>query len=156
VVAVYVAGFADGTGDHLRWMTHGGIHAYARSYPQVPIQVFFVALIVLDPLTMVLVGGVRRTGIWLAIAVMVLDIAANWFGNWSRITGAPANLLATGPWVITAFGVFVLATSFPLLRRLPSERDTAPFMAWSAHAVAAHSQSRAGRFWQRNADSSDD
>lgn len=59
LLALYMTGFAEGTGDHVRWMTNGGIHAYAGSYPQVPIQVFFVALIVLDPLTAVLVGCVR-------------------------------------------------------------------------------------------------
>jgi hypothetical protein len=26
-------GFADGTADDVRWMTHGGIHAYASPYP---------------------------------------------------------------------------------------------------------------------------
>jgi hypothetical protein len=42
--AAYMSGFADGTADHIRWMARGGIHAYALSYPQVPIQVFFVLL----------------------------------------------------------------------------------------------------------------
>lgn len=50
VLAVYLIGFADGTADHVRWMTRGGIHAYAQSYPQIAIQVFFVSLVVLDPL----------------------------------------------------------------------------------------------------------
>jgi len=126
VLAVYLAGFAEGAGDHVRWMTHGGIHAYAGSYPQVPIQVFFVGLIVLDPLTVVLVAGVQRAGIWLAVAVMALDIAANWIGNWSRVASAPANLLETAPWVITAFGVFVFASSPALLRLIRPETDTAP------------------------------
>ncbi len=129
MLAFYLAGFAEGTGDHVRWMTHGGIHAYAGSYPQVPIQVFFVALIVLDPLTVVLVGAVRRAGIWLAAAVMALDITANWIGNWSRITGAPAKLPETGPWVITAFGVFVMASSPALLRLMRPERKAAAFAA---------------------------
>jgi hypothetical protein len=122
VLALYMAGFAEGTGDHVRWMAHGGIHAYARSYPQVPIQVFFVLLIVLDPLTVALIGFVRRAGVWLAVAVMALDIAANWSGNWSQITSAPANLLHTGPWLITAFGVFVFASSPALLRLMRSDR----------------------------------
>lgn len=129
MLAVYIAGFAEGTGDHVRWMTHGGIHAYAGSYPQVPIQVFFVALIIFDPLTVVLVAGVRRAGIWLAAAVMALDVAANWIGNWSRITGAPARLLDTGPWLITAFGMFVFASAPVLLRLIRPERDVAPFPA---------------------------
>jgi hypothetical protein len=63
-----LAGFAEGTGDHVRWMAHGGIHAYASSYPQVPYQVFFVSLIVLDPLVVVLAAVVRREAVWLACA----------------------------------------------------------------------------------------
>lgn len=129
MLAAYVAGFAEGTGDHARWMSHGGIHAYAGSYSQVPIQVFFVALIILDPLTVVLVGGVRRAGIWLAAAIMAVDIAANWIGNWSRITSAPANLPETGPWLITAFGMFVLASAPALLRLIRPESNAAPFPA---------------------------
>ena len=94
-------------------MTHGGIHAYAPSYPQIAIQVFFVSLVVLDPLVVALVAFVRREGIWLAAAVMALDIAANWIGNWIRIRH---DRVSDVPWLITLFGVFVLATALPLLR----------------------------------------
>ena len=113
VLAVYLIGFADGTADHVRWMTHGGIHAYAPSYPQIAIQVFFVSLVVLDPLGVALVAFVRREGIWLAAAVMALDIAANWIGNRTRIRH---DRVSNVPWLITLFGVFVLATALPLLR----------------------------------------
>ena len=89
----------------------------------------FVALIILDPLTLVLVAGVRRAGIWLAAAVMAMDVAANWIGNWSRITSAPANLLATELWLITAFGVFVLASAPVLLRLTRPDSGAAPFPA---------------------------
>jgi len=112
VLGLYMTGFADGTADHVRWMTRGGIHAYAPSYPLVPIQVFFVILVVADPLIVVLLGLVRRDGIWLACAVMVLDIVANWAGNWSRIHHDPGLNV---PWLITLFGVFVLASAPPLL-----------------------------------------
>ena len=113
MLAVYLIGFADGTADHVRWMTRGGIHAYAPSYPQIAIQVFFVSLVVLDPLVVVLVAFVRREGIWLAAAVMALDIAANWTGNWARIRH---DRVSNVPWLITLFGVFVLVTAMPLLR----------------------------------------
>jgi hypothetical protein len=59
-------GFVEGFADHVLWMTRGGIYAYAHDYPLVPIQVFFVSLIVVEPLTIVLLGFVRREGIWLA------------------------------------------------------------------------------------------
>jgi hypothetical protein len=113
VLAVYLIGFVDGTADHVRWMTHGGIHAYARSYPQIAIQVFFVSLVVLDPLVVALVAFVRREGIWLAATVMALDVAANWIGNWTRIRHA---WVPNVPWLISLFGVFVLVTAPSLLR----------------------------------------
>lgn len=112
VVAVYLIGFADGTGDHVLWMTHGGIHAYA-AFRYVPIQVFLVALIVLDPLTAVLVGLVRREGVWLAVAIMALDVAANWAGNWPAM---PRFLLTFLPGEL--FAVFVFATAIPLLQAI--------------------------------------
>ena len=112
---MYLIGFVEGTADHVRWMTHGGIHAYASSYPPIAIQVFFVSLVVLDPLAVALVAFVRREGIWLAAAVMALDIAANWIGNWARIRRhGPPDV----PWLITLFGVFVLVTALPLLRAM--------------------------------------
>jgi hypothetical protein len=74
--------------------------------------VFFVILVVLDPLVVVLLGLVRREGIWLATGVMVLDVVANWVGNWAQIRHDPGLNV---PWVITLFGVFVLATAPPLL-----------------------------------------
>ena len=62
----------------------GGIHTYSF-LPQAWIQVFFVSLVVLDPLVVALVAFVRREGIWLAAGVMVLDVAANWIGNWPSL-----------------------------------------------------------------------
>ena len=74
---------------------------------------FFVSLVVLDPLVVALIAFVRREGIWLAAAVMALDIAANWTGNWTRIRH---DRVSNVPWLITLFGVFVLVTALPLLR----------------------------------------
>ncbi len=96
-------------------MARGGLHAYS-SVPQTWIQVLFVSLVVLDPLVVALTGFVRREGIWLA-AVMVLDVAANWTGNWPWLAEDPARLLRpVGLLPITLFGMFVLATALPLLR----------------------------------------
>jgi len=75
--------------------------------------VFFVSLVVLDPLVAALVAFVRREGIWLAAAVIALDAAANWTGNWARIRD---DWLPDVSWLITLFGVFVLVTALPLLR----------------------------------------
>jgi hypothetical protein len=59
VLAVYLIGFAQGAGAHIRDLMRGGIHAYSL-LPQAWIQVFFVSLVLLDPLVVVLAGFVRR------------------------------------------------------------------------------------------------
>jgi hypothetical protein len=100
-------GFGQATGVHVRWMLHGGIHAYASTYPPVPIQVFMVALVVLDPLVVVLAALVRRSAIWLAAVIMPLDIAANWYGDWPRT-----------PWIFLLDGFLILVTAPFLLRNL--------------------------------------
>jgi hypothetical protein len=116
VLAVYLIGFGQGTGAHIGDLVRGGIHAYSL-FPQAWIQVFFVSLVVLDPLVVVLAGLVRREGIWLAAGVMVLDVAANWTGNWPSLHEDPARLLRpVGLLPITLFGVFVVVTALPLLR----------------------------------------
>jgi hypothetical protein len=68
-------------------------------------------------MVVVLAGFVRRQGIWLAAGVMVLDVAANWIGNWRWLDEDPARLLRpVGLLPITLFGVFVLVTTLPLVR----------------------------------------
>ncbi len=116
VLAVYLVGFFQGACVHFLDLVRGGIHAYA-SFPQVPFQVFFISLVVLDPLVVVLVALVRREGVWLAGGVMVLDVSANWIGNWPWLRDDPARLLQpVGLLPITLFGLFVVASATPLLR----------------------------------------
>lgn len=110
VLAIYVIGLLDGTGDHVRWMTHGGIHAYAR-FGYIPIQVFLVLLIVLDPVAAVLCVFTRRAGVRLAVLIMVLDVPANWAGNWHAM---PRFLITFLPGEL--FAAFVFVTALPLLR----------------------------------------
>ncbi|MEV5534418.1 hypothetical protein [Streptomyces prunicolor] len=105
---VYLIGFAEGSCIHALDLVGGGIHAYA-SFPQVPLQVFFVSLAVLDPLVVLLVGLVRREGVWLAGVVMVMDVCANWWANRHWLQDDPAQLLWLLP--ITFFGLFVVAFS---------------------------------------------
>jgi hypothetical protein len=113
---VYVIGFLEGACAHFRDLFRGGIHAYA-SWPHVSIQVFFVSLVVLDPLVAVLVALGRRHGVWLASGVMVLDVSANWIGNWRWLRDDPAGLLSSGGLLsITLFGLFVVASVLPLHR----------------------------------------
>ncbi|KUN37238.1 MULTISPECIES: hypothetical protein [Streptomyces] len=126
VLAVYLIGFLEGSCVHILDVARDGIHAYA-SFPQVPLQVFFVSLAILDPLVAVLVGLVRREGVWLASAVMATDVFANWWGNRHWLQDDPARLVWLSP--ITFFGLFVVAFLLPLHRtvaRTASSPQTAP------------------------------
>ena len=95
VLAGYLIGFADGTGAHIRDLARDGVHAYAAFGP-VPVQVFLVALVVLDPLVLILAGLARPAGVWLACAVLLLDNAANWIGNWPGLRSDPLRLVEPG------------------------------------------------------------
>ena len=114
VVVAYAAGFTDGTGAHIRDLARSGVNAYRFAPPAV--QVFFVSLVLLDPLVVVLIMRVCRAGVWLAASVMTADMAANWFVN----RASPSLLLrpAAGLLPITVFGLFVLISAIPLQRCL--------------------------------------
>ncbi|WP_186785804.1 hypothetical protein [Streptomyces misionensis] len=126
LLLVHAAGFLEGTGTHAADLAQRGLHAYS-SYA-LPAQVFFVALIVLDPLVAVLVLGARPVGVPLAVAVMAADAFANWFVNWSWLCADWSRLLRpVGLLPITLFALFVLATSRPLWRALSAD----PAVAWA-------------------------
>jgi len=78
---------------------------------------FFVSLVVLDPLVVVLAAFVRWEGICIAVGVMALDVAANWIGSWPWLRDDPARLLRpVGLLPLTLFNVFILVSARPLLR----------------------------------------
>ncbi|EST19934.1 hypothetical protein M878_40905 [Streptomyces roseochromogenus subsp. oscitans DS 12.976] len=115
---VYAGGFLEGAGSHVLDLVRGGLHAYAAFGP-VPLQVFFVALVVLDPLVAVLTLWMRPSGVRAAGVLMTLDVLANWYVNRSWVQEDPAALLRpVGLLPITVFGAFVLATLRPLLHAL--------------------------------------
>jgi len=126
VLAVYLTGFTDGPAAHVRDLARSGFHAHS-GFPQVPLRVFFTGLVLLDPLVVVLAALVLPAGIWLAAVVMVLDVAANTAGNWSRIQRDPAwPFSASGLLLITVFAAFILATAPAMLRATRIVRDNAP------------------------------
>ena len=86
---------------------------------------FFVGLVLLDPLVVMLLLLMRpAAAAWLAAGVMALDMTANWYDNWSPVTEHPARYLA-GMVPISLFGLFVLVTFVPLWRSLSAaERRT--------------------------------
>ncbi|WP_432095283.1 hypothetical protein [Streptomyces sp. bgisy100] len=113
-LTAYLIGFLEGFCAHVFDLARGGIHAYT-AFEWIPLQIFFVSLVVLDPLVGVLVGLVRREGIWLAGSVMGMDVCANWMGNWQWLRDDPAGLLRPdGLLFINLFGLFVAAFSLPL------------------------------------------
>ncbi|KAA6215464.1 hypothetical protein CP973_36070 [Streptomyces albofaciens JCM 4342] len=116
VTVVYAIGFAQGACAHLLDLARGGIHVYA-TYPHVSYEVYFIGLVVLDPLAALLVVRLRRAGVWLACGVMTTDVTANWTGNWPSLQADWAQLLRpVGLLPITLFGLFVVATSGALHR----------------------------------------
>lgn len=125
-LVVYLTGFAEGTCAHISDLVRGGIHAYA-AFPHTSIRAYFLSLVVLDPLVAVLVGVVRRSGIWLGSVVITLDVAANWISNWPSVNADPARLLQpVGLTPITLFGLFVLASCIPLLRAATCDSTPVP------------------------------
>ncbi|MGW0208784.1 hypothetical protein ACWDZ8_24275 [Streptomyces sp. NPDC003233] len=121
-LVVFAGGFLEGTCAHVLDLVRGGLHAYTGFGP-LPLQVFFVALVVLDPLVAVLALRARPLGIRLAGVVMPLDVLANWYVNWPWVKDDPAGLLRpVGLLPITLFGAFVLASLLPLLRALAGGR----------------------------------
>jgi hypothetical protein len=106
---LWVAGFLVGTTTHIVDLALGGADVYA-GYPA-GARLFWLSLTVLDPLTLVLVLLRTRAGIVLGAAVMIADVSVN-------LTVA-ATVGGFGPFGLVnqaVFGVFVLATAYPLWR----------------------------------------
>ncbi len=129
VLVAYLIGFADGTGAHIRDLARGGLHAYA--FAPAAAQVFFVSLVLIDPLVAVLVVRMRPAGVWLAGAVMAADMTANWLVNWSAPAEYRSRFLApVGLLPITVFGLFVLASLVPLRRSLRQPLRSPRQLTW--------------------------
>ncbi|MFJ2705491.1 hypothetical protein ACIO3R_20095 [Streptomyces sp. NPDC087428] len=127
VVTAYVICFLWGTAIHLVDLAGGGHNSYASHAPA-PIRVYFVALVLLDPLAAVLLARLRPAGVLVAVAVMSVDVAANYYVNWPQITRHPDYpLRPLGLLPVTLFALFVAVTATSLyghLARLKA-RDSA-------------------------------
>jgi hypothetical protein len=131
-LVAYSIGFTEGTFAHVMDLVRGGLSAY--SFAPVVVQVFFIGLVVLDPLVVVLVVRMRPAGVGLAGVVMAVDVVANWFVNWSWLTQDPSRLVRpVGLLPITLFGLFVLVSMVPLRRSL----SFAGSPAWSGSGCTA-------------------
>lgn len=94
-------------------------------YPDLPgwLRIYFIALTVLDPLAAVLLGRRRRSGVFLAVAVLVSNTAANGVANYALDPAGGVTAGRVGHAVITvlAVGACVAAprlwrSTFPLPR----------------------------------------
>ncbi|MEV0276116.1 hypothetical protein AB0I22_06980 [Streptomyces sp. NPDC050610] len=125
-LAAYAIGFTEGACAHLVDIVRGGVHVYA-SFGPVPLQLFFLSLVVLDPLVVAAAALVRTWGPPLAAAVMAADVAGNWVINWRWLRDDPTWLLRpVGLLPITLFGIFVVSTAAPLRRAIGRDRRPAP------------------------------
>ncbi|MFD9603982.1 hypothetical protein [Streptomyces sp. NPDC059970] len=118
VVTVYVICFFWGTAMHLMDLAGGGHNSYASPAPA-PIRVYFVALVLLDPLVAVLLARLRPIAVIVASTVMTVDASANYYVNWPQISQHPDYLLRPfGLLPFTLFALFVAVTASPLYRHL--------------------------------------
>ncbi|WP_254667225.1 hypothetical protein [Streptomyces sp. SolWspMP-sol7th] len=89
---MYVAGFAEGTAAHVVDLVRGGLDVY-ESFPYAPVRALFLALVVLDPLVVLLLLRVPVAGVAAGALVMTLDLAANLTANAADIAATPARTL---------------------------------------------------------------
>jgi hypothetical protein len=114
---IWAIGFAEGTLMHAWYVIQGGLHAF-RGEPLV-VQVWFHALLLLDPLVLLLVLRRIPAGAALGAVVMLGDLVSNWWVCWDDLLRHPASYLRPyGLSAITVFGLFVLVTALPLHRAL--------------------------------------
>jgi len=116
VLGVYVGAFLVATVSHVIDMVVQGADVYASAPPA--LRVFFLALVLIDPLVVVLVVRLRRAGVVLVVAVIVADVAAN-------LAMTVVDPAWPPPVTQSLFGVFALVTALPAWRALAPARRRA-------------------------------
>ncbi len=114
VAAATVLLLAYGTVVHVVQLLAAGL----APYPELPgwLRGYFIALTVLDPLAAVLLARARRTGVVLAVAVLVTDAAANGWANLALDASPGLTAGRVGTTVITGLALVLLAAARPLWR----------------------------------------
>lgn len=92
--------------------------APGHPYPEQPgwLRLYFVGLTVLDPLAAVLLARARRSGVVLAVAVLVTDAAANGWANYAVDDAGGVTAGRVGQAVITALALVLVGTAPRLWR----------------------------------------
>jgi hypothetical protein len=106
---VYAFGFLVGTYTHARGILEKGF--LAAPVP-ISIGVYWDALTLLDPLTVLLLWWRPRAGLWLAIAIMGSDISVNTLVYLAGYFGPPtAHMVPLSLFDQALFGLFVFVTA---------------------------------------------
>jgi hypothetical protein len=106
---VYAIGFLAGTYTHARGILTNGF--LATPVP-VAIGLYWDTLTVLDPLTVLLLWGRPKLGLWFAVAIMVSDISVNTGVYLAGYFGAPTtHMVPLSLLEQSLFGLFVLLTA---------------------------------------------
>ncbi len=116
ILILWVIGFLIGTATHILDLVEGGFETYAE-FPTA-LRLFWVSLVVLDPITVVLLLLHRRVGIVLALTVILADIAVNWT-VFVTVSGNPLFGVVNQ----TVFAAFLLATTPMLWRSFRTRRE---------------------------------
>ena len=105
---------AYGTAVHVVQLLDAGL----APYPGLPgwLRGYFVSLTVLDPLAAVLLARARRSGVVLAVGVLVTDAAANAWANLVVDASPGPTPGRVGTVVTTGLAVVLLAAARPLWR----------------------------------------
>lgn len=119
ILAAWVIGFLIGTTTHIADLVAGGLQTYAE-FPT-PLRLFWISLTVLDPITVALLLLRQRTGIVLALIVILTDIAVNWT-VFLTIAGNPLFGVVNQ----TVFAAFLLVTTPTLWRSFRGGGDGRP------------------------------
>ena len=90
-------------------------------YPELPgwLRVYFVGLTVLDPLAAVLLARGRRSGVVLAVAVLVTDALANGWANYALDPAGGVTAGRVGQAVVTALALTLAVTAPRMWRHAP-------------------------------------
>ncbi|MCW5951842.1 MAG: hypothetical protein KIT69_06260 [Propionibacteriaceae bacterium] len=116
ILAVWVIGFLIGTTTHIVDLVGSGLQTYAE-FPTA-LRLFWISLTVLDPITVVLLFLRQRTGIVLALIVILADIAVNWT-VFLTISGNPLFGVVNQ----TVFAAFLLVTTPTIWRSFRGRGD---------------------------------
>ena len=119
---LYSLCFLAGTYTHTKDLVENGL--LAAPVP-LAIGVFWNVLTLLDPLTVLLLWWRPKAGIWLAIAIMVVDISVNTGVYLAGYFGPPTrHMVPLSLFEQSLFGLFVLVTAPVAYRQLSNAVPT--------------------------------